>query len=122
MIPSNTPPTVAELPVAIAGQLNSLAQTVAADPFRIWGALQLLHRDMHIAVRTTLCSNGTVAKQINLLIEDRVRVVTCPIQATDSSNEAVCLANLGTSSMITLPSVSLLKSLGDMLLPLSMKE
>jgi hypothetical protein len=95
MIPSNMPPTVAELAVATAGQLNSLAQTVAADPFRIRRTLQLLHRDTPIAVHTTLRFDGTVAKQFYVLVKDRIRVVTCPTQATDSSNEAVCLANLG---------------------------
>ncbi len=55
----------------------------------------MLHRDTPSTVRTTLRFDGTVAKQFYLLVRDRVRVVTCPTQATDSSNEAVCLANLG---------------------------
>jgi hypothetical protein len=95
MIPSNKPPTVTELAVATAGQLNSLSQTIAADPFRIRRALHLLHCDTPIAVCTTLCLDRTVAKQFYVLVKDRIRVVTCPTQATDSSNEAVCLANLG---------------------------
>ena len=38
-------PTVAELAVASAGALNSLARTVPADSFRIKRALRLLHCD-----------------------------------------------------------------------------
>lgn len=36
-----------------------------------------------------------MAKQFYFLVKEEVRVITCPTQATDSSNEAICLANLG---------------------------
>jgi hypothetical protein len=88
-------PTVAELAVASAGALNSLARTVPADSFRIKRALQLLHCDTPPAIRTTFRFDGAVAKQFYFLVKDTVRVITCPTQATDISNQAVCLANLG---------------------------
>jgi hypothetical protein len=90
-----SPPTVAELAVSTAGQLDSLAETVMPDPFRIKRALQLLHCDTSPLVRTTLHLDGAVAKQYYFLVNDAVRVISCPTQATDSSNNAVCLANLG---------------------------
>jgi hypothetical protein len=68
---------------------------VPADSFRIKRALQLLHRDTPAAVRTTFRFNGAVAKQFYFLVQGTVCVITCPTQATDSSNQAVCLANLG---------------------------
>jgi hypothetical protein len=88
-------PTVAELAVATADQLNSLAKTVAPDPFRVQHALQLLHLDTPPSVHTTLRFDGAVAKQFYFLVNDVVRVITCPTQATNRSNLAVCLANLG---------------------------
>jgi hypothetical protein len=94
-IPSNTLPTIAKLAAATAGQLNSRAKTVPADPFRIRRTHQLFHRDTPPAVCTTLRFDGAVAKQFYILARDKVRVLTCPTQATDSSNLAVCLANLG---------------------------
>jgi hypothetical protein len=52
-LPPTLGPTVAELAVSTAGQLNSLAKTVMPDPSRIKRALQLLHRDTPPAVRIT---------------------------------------------------------------------
>jgi hypothetical protein len=88
-------PTVTELAVATAGALNSLARTVPADSFRIKRALQLLHCDIPPAICTTFRFDGAVAKQFYFLVKDTVCVITCPTQATDISNQAVCLANLG---------------------------
>jgi hypothetical protein len=51
--------------------------------------------DTPSGVRTTLRFDGAVAKQFYLLVKNEVRVITCPRQATDTSNFAVCLANLG---------------------------
>jgi hypothetical protein len=39
--------------------------------------------------------DGAVAKQYYFLVKDVVRVLTFPTQATDRSNFAICLANLG---------------------------
>jgi hypothetical protein len=52
--PATCGPTVAELAVATAGQLNPLAKTIAPGPFRAQRALQLLHCDTPPSVRTTL--------------------------------------------------------------------
>jgi hypothetical protein len=93
--PATFGPTVAELAVATAGQLNSLAKTMVPDPFRVQRALQLLHRDTPPSVRTTLRFDGAVAKQFYFLVNDVVGVITCPTQATDKANMAICLANLG---------------------------
>jgi hypothetical protein len=94
-LPPTLGPTVADLAVSMAGQLNSLAKTVMPDPSRIKRALQLLHRDTPPAVRMTLRFDGAVARQFYFLVKEEVRVITCPTQATDSSNKAICLANLG---------------------------
>jgi hypothetical protein len=42
-----------------------------------------------------LRSDGAVAKQYYFLVKDVVQVITCPTQATNRSNLAICLANLG---------------------------
>jgi hypothetical protein len=73
-----SPPTVAKLAVSTAGQLNSLAKTVKPDPFRIKQALQLLHRDTSHSVRTMLHLDGAVAKQYYFLVNEAVRVISCP--------------------------------------------
>jgi hypothetical protein len=88
-------PTVAGMAVSPAGQLNSLAKTVTADPFQVQRALWLLHLDTPPGVRTTLRFDGAVAKQFYLLLKNEVGVITCPTQTTDSSNFAICLASLG---------------------------
>jgi hypothetical protein len=87
--PATFGPTVAELAVATAGQLNSLAKTMAPGPFRVQRALQRLHRDTPPSVRTTLRFDGAVAKQFYFLVNDVVRVITCPTQATDKANMAI---------------------------------
>jgi hypothetical protein len=92
--PATSGPNVAKLAVATAGQLNSLAKTMAPDPFRVQRALQLLHRNTPPSVRTTLRFDGAVAKQFYFLVNDVVRVITCPTQATNKANMAICLANL----------------------------
>jgi hypothetical protein len=68
---------------------------MAPDPFRVQRALQLLHRDTPPSVCTTLRFDGAVAKHFYFLVNDVVRVITCPTQATDKANMAICLANLG---------------------------
>jgi hypothetical protein len=72
-----------------------VSSAVPADSFRIKRALQLLHCDTPPAIHTTFRFDGAVAKQFYFLVKDTVRVITCPTQATDISNQAVCLANLG---------------------------
>jgi hypothetical protein len=78
----------------MGGQLNLLAKTVMPDPFRVQHALQLLHPDTPPVVRTMVRFDGGVDKQFYFLVKDVVRVIICPTQATNSSNFAVCLANL----------------------------
>jgi hypothetical protein len=115
-------PTVAQLAVSTAGQLNSLAKTVMPDPFRIKRALQLLHRDTSPAVGTKLGFNGAVVKQYYFLVNKEVRVISCPTKATDSSNGAVCLANLGDQPTTTILSASPPKNLEPTSLPSLLKE
>jgi hypothetical protein len=72
-----------------------MAKMVRPDPFQVQRALQLLHRDTPPGVPTTLRFDSTMEKQVYLLVKKEVQVITCPTQATNSSNFAVCLANLG---------------------------
>jgi hypothetical protein len=100
---STIPPTVTKLAVTAVtklavttvGQLNPLIRIVPADNSRFQHSLKFIHCNTPPAVCTTLLFEGAVAKHFYFLFKDQVSVVTCPTQATNSSNLVACLSNLG---------------------------
>jgi hypothetical protein len=92
---ADIPPTaVAELAVATAVALNLLAMMVLI-PLGSSMRSSCFTATPPPAICTTFCFNGAMAKQFYFLAEDTVGKITCPMQATNISNQAVCLANLG---------------------------